>query len=122
MRELDGEYLHPFLHIEKQEILNWLENRSISYMTDESNDDDTYLRNHIRKNILPEFKTINENYKQSLEQLISYFQDLKDWIDVGFSEVVQSQQFERAYFLSLPKIIQTELIRAIYASTNEGTI
>lgn len=73
MKEQDGFYIRPLLDIPKQEILDWLKEQNISYLEDVTNYSDKYLRNRIRKDIIPAFKSVDpraaDNFSRSLEQL-----------------------------------------------------
>ena len=46
-------YIRPLLETNKSDILQWLNNNGISYAHDLSNESDDYLRNRIRKYVLP---------------------------------------------------------------------
>lgn len=48
-----GTLLRPFLHLGKQELLDWLAEEGIAYRTDESNLQAITPRNHLRLNVLP---------------------------------------------------------------------
>lgn len=52
IKERDG-IVRPFLNVSKEEILSYLRERKISYVIDETNDDENYSRNLIRKSVLP---------------------------------------------------------------------
>jgi tRNA(Ile)-lysidine synthase len=73
--------LRPLLHTSKREILEYAREHHISYREDSTNTDTTYLRNHLRCDILPEFEKINPEYRRSLEGFIGYSEELKEWID-----------------------------------------
>ena len=53
-----GGIVRPFLAVTKEEILSYLEERGIAYMTDETNDDERFSRNAIRKRVLPVLEEI----------------------------------------------------------------
>lgn len=52
IREYGG-IIRPFLNVSKEEILSYLEERNIPFVTDETNTDERYSRNAIRENVLP---------------------------------------------------------------------
>lgn len=120
--EQEGDYLRPLLKIKKEDILSWLDTNNITYCHDTSNDDSTYLRNHIRHHIVPEFGKINPSYHSSFEKMVSYFTQMKGWIDSQFEEVLERKKFSVTYYLSLPIFLRGELVRSVYESTNSGTI
>ncbi|MGI5849408.1 MAG: tRNA lysidine(34) synthetase TilS [Christensenellales bacterium] len=57
--EARGRYIRPLLDFSKQEIEEYLRQHNITYVQDETNDDISYTRNFIRKEILPRMKEIN---------------------------------------------------------------
>lgn len=53
-----GGIVRPFLGVSKEEILAYLKERGISFVTDGTNEDEKYSRNAIRKNVLPALEEI----------------------------------------------------------------
>ena len=53
-----GGIVRPFLNVTKEEILSYLDERGIAYMTDETNDDERFSRNLIRKKVLPALEEV----------------------------------------------------------------
>ena len=53
-----GGIVRPLLNVAKEEILAYLKERNISFVTDETNDDERFSRNAIRKNVLPALEEI----------------------------------------------------------------
>ena len=75
--------IRPLLNITKDEIIKYNKNHNIKYYVDNTNDDITYTRNRIRKNILPllkkENKNIHENflnYSNTLQEYYNYVEDV----------------------------------------------
>lgn len=46
-------YLRPFLAVSRQEIETWLVNRGLDWREDNSNSDEAYTRNKIRRSLIP---------------------------------------------------------------------
>ncbi len=53
-----GGIVRPLLGVSRQEILSYLNERGISFVTDETNGDERYSRNAIRKRVLPALEEI----------------------------------------------------------------
>lgn len=70
--------MRPLLAFEKKEILTYLDTRKIAYMQDKSNLDDIFLRNKIRRRILPsllkDFPSLKDNL-YSLAKNVSWDYD-----------------------------------------------
>ncbi len=67
-----GHLIRPMLFTNREGITNYLRFRDLEYRHDSSNQDTRYIRNRIRKIILPEIEKINPSFKQTLleEQLL----------------------------------------------------
>ncbi|MGE5380803.1 MAG: tRNA lysidine(34) synthetase TilS [Methylocystaceae bacterium] len=53
MEPAGKDYIRPLLSCGKEELVNYLKHRGISFLEDESNLDVTYLRNRVRHQLLP---------------------------------------------------------------------
>ncbi len=51
--------IRPLLYTKREDILKWLIRNHVRYMTDSTNEDRQYTRNHIRGSVLPELRRIN---------------------------------------------------------------
>ena len=113
----------PLLSISKSEIIEYAREKNILFREDSSNSDTDYLRNHLRKNILPEFEAINPGYRKSLSNFIEYTEELKCWIDeevkVFLSDGVS---FLITEFEKKSLFFQKEIIRYLYEKANNGTV
>jgi len=63
----DRIYIRPLMEITRDEILSFLGEEGILFVTDSSNKDETYLRNRIRGRLVPELKA---SYNVRLEENI----------------------------------------------------
>lgn len=54
-----SERIRPFLHVSKQDILVYAKSHGVAWREDSTNQDDSYLRNKIRHNIMSRFNSIN---------------------------------------------------------------
>ena len=62
----NGHVVRPLLCVTRDEIVAYLREREIPYVTDSSNHDDMFVRNNIRLNIIPAMKKINPAVKQAI--------------------------------------------------------
>ena len=133
MTESSGGVLRPLLKLEKNEILNYLNENKLKYSIDETNSDTEITRNYLRHEIIPKFWKINSNYKKNLSNTLNYFEDLKnhiDWEVESFLSVKDHPQslfskdgskyrfFNINSFNSLSPFLQKEIIRYIYYISN----
>lgn len=121
--EQNDRILRPLLHLSKPEILEKLEQDGIAYRLDSSNTDDTYLRNHLRLNIINEFERINPEYRKNLSSLMRYMTELKDFLDIQVEIFLHGESsFLVEDFQVLPPFLQREVVRYLYEKANKATI
>jgi len=53
MSPVRGVYIRPLIETRKKDVVTWLEGDGIGHVHDKSNDTDKYLRNRIRRHIIP---------------------------------------------------------------------
>ncbi|PNX50825.1 MAG: tRNA lysidine(34) synthetase TilS [Thermoplasmata archaeon M9B2D] len=61
-----GKIIRPLLEITRQEILSFLESRGLDYINDPSNLTEKYLRNTLRRRIMPELTRLNPDIIDTL--------------------------------------------------------
>jgi len=67
--------IRPFIVTSKQNMIDWCERNGVPYLTDPSNDDTRYMRNFIRKEILPSALVVNPGlYKVILKKILRNFE------------------------------------------------
>lgn len=81
MTENYGNILRPLLHLQKSEILAYLDANKLEYRIDSTNFDNDISRNHLRNEIIPKFRKINSNFKHHIENTLLYFEDVKHHIE-----------------------------------------
>ncbi|MDD5213848.1 MAG: tRNA lysidine(34) synthetase TilS [Candidatus Gracilibacteria bacterium] len=122
MTESSGAILRPLLHLEKSEILKYLDNNNLEYRLDETNKDNTITRNKLRNIIIPEFYDINPAFKKNLEKTMDYFEELKDFLDSEVKKFLgEEKSFEITNFNNLSSLLQKEILRYIYYISNGGS-
>ena len=64
----------PLIGFEKSKIINYANLNNLNWREDSSNKTDSYLRNKIRNNIIPEFEKLEGNFIKNFKKSISYLQ------------------------------------------------
>lgn len=119
MTEHSGAILRPLLHLEKSEILKYLDSNNLEYKLDETNNDNTITRNKLRNVIIPEFYDINSNFKKNLEKTMDYMKELKDFLDSEVKKFLwEERSFEIEKFNNISSLLQKEVLRYIYYISN----
>jgi len=63
---INGYIIRPLLCLNRDDIIAYLTERKLSYVDDSTNNEDLYIRNKIRLNIIPLLKEINPSAKDSI--------------------------------------------------------
>jgi len=63
---MNGYIIRPLLCVGRDDIIEYLNERKLSYVDDSTNSEDLYSRNKIRLNVLPLLETINPSAKESI--------------------------------------------------------
>lgn len=66
IRPRNGYVVRPLLCVSRQEILDWLSEQQLSYVTDSTNLSDVYTRNFIRLRVLPLLEELNPSVKSAI--------------------------------------------------------
>ncbi len=142
MTESSTWILRPLLHLEKTEILEYLDTNNLRYFIDSSNAENIYSRNKLRNTIIPKFEKINSAYKKNIKNTLSYFEELKEFLQTEIEYFLKEQwilifnswkykintleingYFYINDFNKKTKLLQKEIIRHIYyISNNKSTI
>jgi tRNA(Ile)-lysidine synthase len=112
MDMFDGKFLRPLLGIEKTEILEFLNEKNISYVNDPSNSDCRFLRCKIRNELLPLVNKIDKRFKNSIQKTIFRMSESRDLMDDLANENIDfdSKKINLKKFAVLPKILQKTII------------
>lgn len=70
-----GNYVRPFLHLSKEDLIHYAVKHSIKWREDKSNHSVEYLRNRWRMEFIPEMEKEHPGLKQSVLMLVNAFQD-----------------------------------------------
>ena len=73
--------IRPFLNVSKSEITEYINAHKLSFVTDASNFDDDYTRNHIRLNVIPEIKKTFPEVEKSISRFCQIAKVENDYMD-----------------------------------------
>lgn len=66
---VNGSLIRPMLSVTREEVLAFLDEYHVSYITDSSNETDAFLRNRIRHHVMPLLKQENPRLVQNLSAM-----------------------------------------------------
>jgi tRNA(Ile)-lysidine synthase len=78
--------IRPFLETSKQEILDYCQSNNLNFVHDSSNDDDTYFRNWLVNDLLPQIEDKNTRFQESLNRTAKIISDEFDWMQETLDE------------------------------------
>lgn len=117
IRSKNGFVVRPLLQISRNDIVLYLNERNIRYITDSTNLLDAYTRNYIRLRVLPLLEEINPSVKASIARTAEHLSDAENIfihvIQQAEKEVWQDQKLSVTTLMRFPspKTILYELLR-----------
>jgi len=70
-----GKYVRPLVDTRRSALLDWLKKNEIEYVIDPTNDTDKYLRNRIRRHVIPALETQSHNAVEAIARLARLVKD-----------------------------------------------
>jgi len=99
--------IRPLLKSTKQEIYDYAKEHSVNWREDTTNTDERYLRNYIRRQIMPRL----DHERQKMLDLLESTNELNQNIDqILESEVKKSDVLPRQWFIMLPYNVSCEVM------------
>lgn len=86
----EGMYIRPLLEIKKQEIVAYLDHQGITYLKDGSNDLDIYLRNRIRKYVIPALHQSDDRFDHNFLRTLYSLQETEEYLTRVTQEALMS--------------------------------
>lgn len=103
--------LRPMLHLPKKDILVYAKKHRLQWREDPTNKDETYLRNYIRRAVVPK---LNEKkcrqFLQTLGKMTAQNKILNQEIANLSQKLVKAKTIERAGFIALPSEVASEVL------------
>ena len=97
--------IRPLLSIKREDILKWLEQNKIAYVTDSTNADPHYTRNRIRSTVLPELREINPEASAHIAHSAALLREADAYFHALALQYVDAHATLTASSVSLPATI-----------------
>ncbi len=81
MKAKDGLYVRPLLEIKKEQIIAYLKEHNLSYIIDESNNSDEFLRNRIRNTVIPALRSADDRFDKCFEHTHAQLQEAHEFLE-----------------------------------------
>lgn len=82
MKPRHGIYIRPLLSLSKTEILSYLHDNGIAYLTDQTNDSPEFLRNRIRSAIIPALKKTDARFESTLSTTMERLAETEQFLEI----------------------------------------
>jgi len=82
--------IRPLIRLSREDIEMHCRKFSLSYVTDESNFDAIYSRNHIRLNVLPELRKLNPEFDEAMLRLMECAVSDEDFLSAEAEKLLDS--------------------------------
>jgi tRNA(Ile)-lysidine synthase len=100
--------IRPFINLSKEDILEYVANEKLNYATDLSNFKDVYMRNRIRKYIVPELKKECPKIKEKALKFSNILNDYSAYI-----KKITEQKYQECYinnYLDITKLKNEDIL------------
>lgn len=74
-------YIRPLLNTHKTEILAYLQEQSLNYLEDPTNQSDLFLRNRLRTQVLPILSTIDTRFDKNFAKTVDHLQNTELFLE-----------------------------------------
>jgi len=119
-------FIRPLLDVARADILGYLEARGLTYRTDSSNAKPLYVRNRVRRELLPLLKRYNPAIVTVLTRQADILREedlcLNQWVSEQLARISRREGgavlVDRAGLLALPLAVQRRLVRAVLRQTS----
>lgn len=105
------ELLRPFLNVPKSELITYAQEQGLKWREDATNQDDRYLRNYVRHNMLPRF---DDRARTKFLAIIDNLHEVNQTLDSLLSQQLEQQDkpgtITRLWFNSLPHVVAKETL------------
>lgn len=96
----DKNIIRPMLYTPKSEILQYIKDNNIEYITDSTNLDNAYSRNYIRNALLPLIEQRFEGVYDNISRLCGIMSEENDYLDSLSGGYIQKAH--KGYYINLP--------------------
>ena len=80
IKPIDGAYIRPLLTLNKNDILKYLHDNQVAYLTDPSNASPAFLRNRLRSSVIPVLKSVDERFDAKFSTTLHHLVQEDDYL------------------------------------------
>lgn len=111
--------MRPMLHLSKKDILAYAKGHKLEWREDPTNKDERYLRNYIRRRIVPKLSdTRRQQFLQEIQKLGARNRIINQEIENLSQKLVKGKTIDRIVFTALPSEIAREVLMHFLRQNN----
>jgi tRNA(Ile)-lysidine synthase len=114
IKPINQPYIRPLLTTQKKDILSYLNKSNIEFVIDHTNEQEQFLRNRIRKYILPQLEKVDPRFGQKFISSLKTLQEENEFLDKiakkAYLDIFTNKTANIKIFCALPTILQKRLI------------
>lgn len=116
--QVKGNVIRPILKVSREENIAFLKEKGYTFVTDSSNNDNTYTRNFIRNVFLPSAKRINPKVIDSAERLSSFAKSDENYFAAALENIPKGKKDTQLH----PALLRRKLQREYAALTGGNSL
>ena len=109
--------IRPLLCLSRAEIIEYLNEKRISYRTDESNNDNSYSRNYLRNELIPKMEGLQPQAVSHINEMATELREIEAYLCRQARPIYEAavRRDEEGLYLSVPKLLQVDpvLVRTV---------
>ncbi len=112
-------FIRPLICLSRQEVEEYLDACGQSFVTDETNSDEEYSRNFLRKNVIPQLKKLNPNLEDAVFRLSESAREDKEYF-LSVTEELGKEKMSAKELCALPVSLLKRHIRQLFSKSADG--
>lgn len=108
MKFVHNKLIRPFLHITRQEIVDYARSNDLDFREDESNKNNKYRRNRLRNQILPILREINPSLDENVAKTIEHLQETRQFVEAVLEQEMAKCVARESDIILIDKLILNE--------------
>lgn len=109
--------IRPLLCLSREEIIEYLNEKGISYRTDESNNDNSYSRNYLRNELIPKMESLQPQAVSHINEMATELREIEAYLCRQARPIYEAavRRDKEGLYLNVPKILQVDpvLVRTV---------
>lgn len=119
MRARDGLIIRPLLEVQRSDIEEWLTAQGQSWCRDSDNDNQRFLRNRIRHELLPVLRNIDQRFTTSFARTLQQLQQeqmlIDEYVQTTFEQIFNEDgSGDLCCFKGLSPMLQGHLLKKLF--------